>query len=80
MAGKSMELGGGGRFAAVARSAAAGGARNPAAVAAAAGRAKYGARGMAALSHKGTRGASFARAEALRMKRGGGMSMMGGGM
>lgn len=41
-AGKSMKLGGGGRFAKVAAQAKASGARNPAAVAAAAGRAKYG--------------------------------------
>jgi hypothetical protein len=48
-----MSLGGGGRFAAIERSAAASGARNPAAVAAAAGRAKYGNEKMAQLSAKG---------------------------
>lgn len=53
MAGKSMKLGGGGRFQAVERAAAAGGARNPAAVAAAAGRAKYGAKRMNAMAQAG---------------------------
>lgn len=42
MAGKSMKLGGGGRFARVAASAAKGGAHDPKAVAAAAGMRKYG--------------------------------------
>jgi hypothetical protein len=45
------KLGTGARFAAVERSAAASGARNPAAVAAVAGRKKYGAKGMGRLSH-----------------------------
>lgn len=47
------KLGTGKRFRAVEASAAKGGARNPAAVAAAAGRRKYGAAGMAALSAAG---------------------------
>jgi hypothetical protein len=46
-------LGQGGRFAAVEASAAASGARNPAAVAAMAGRKKYGAAKMAKLASKG---------------------------
>ena len=46
-------LGQGGRFAAVEASAKASGARNPAAVAAAAGRKKYGAKRMQAMSLKG---------------------------
>lgn len=50
---KNAPLGQGGRFAAVEQSAAASGARNPAAVAAAAGRKKYGAKKMAAMSLKG---------------------------
>ena len=45
-------------FAAVERSAAASGARNPAAVAAAVGRKKYGAAGMAALAAKGAKKAA----------------------
>ena len=48
-------LGQGGRFAAVAKAAKAGGARNPEAVAAAVGRAKYGSKKMAALAAKGRR-------------------------
>ena len=67
---KSMALGGGGRFAAIEKAAAASGARNPAAVAAAAGRKKYGAKGMAALSHRGTGGASYARAQAVKRGKG----------
>lgn len=47
------KLGSGARFKAVERAAAASGARNPAAVAAAAGRKKYGAKKMAALSAAG---------------------------
>lgn len=50
-------LGQGGRFAAVEAKARASGAKNPAAVAAAAGRAKYGAKKMAALSAKGRKDA-----------------------
>lgn len=46
-------LGSGARFAAVEKSAAASGARNPAAVAAAVGRKKYGAKKMASLSAAG---------------------------
>jgi hypothetical protein len=46
-------LGQGGRFAAVEKSAAASGAKNPAAVAAAAGRKKYGQKKMTQLSQKG---------------------------
>jgi len=56
--GKSMRLGGGGRFAKVEADAAASGARNPAAVAAAAGRKKYGATKMAAWTAAGRRRAS----------------------
>jgi len=47
------KLGQGGRFAAVAKSAAASGARDPEAVAAAVGRAKYGAKRFAAMAAKG---------------------------
>ena len=47
------KLGSGARFAAVERSAAASGAKNPAAVAAAAGRKKYGAHKMAELAAAG---------------------------
>jgi len=57
---KSMALGGGGRFAALA-------AKIGPAAAAAAGRAKYGAKGMAALSAHGTAGAPAARAEAKKI-------------
>ena len=57
---KSMALGGGGRFAALA-------AKIGPAAAAAAGRAKYGAKGMAALSQHGTAGAPVARAEAKKI-------------
>lgn len=53
MAGKSMKLGGGGRFAAIERSARAGGARNPGAVAAAAGIRKYGAKKMGQMAARG---------------------------
>lgn len=42
LAGKSMKIGGGGRFQKVERQAAASGAKNPAAIAAIAGRKKYG--------------------------------------
>ena len=49
-------LGSGGRFAAVVKSAAASGARNPAAVAAAAGRAKYGAAKMGKRAAAGRKG------------------------
>ncbi len=58
MATKSMKLGGGGRFAAVEKSAAASGASNPAAVAAAAGRAKYGAGKMAKMAAAGKKRAA----------------------
>lgn len=51
------KLGSGARFEAVKRSAAASGARDPAAVAAAAGRKKYGAKRMAELSQQGKRDA-----------------------
>lgn len=47
------KLGSGARFKAVERSAAKGGAENPAAVAAAAGRAKYGEKKMTALAKAG---------------------------
>ena len=59
---KSMRLGGGGRFAALA-------AKIGPAAAAVAGRKKYGAKGMAALASKGTAGAPIARREAKRIKR-----------
>lgn len=49
--GKSMKLGGGGRFAALAKKA--GGGKKGAAIAAAAGRKKYGAKGFAKLAAKG---------------------------
>ena len=49
------KLGSGSRFKAVERSAAASGARDPAAVAAAAGRAKFGAKKMASMAAKGRR-------------------------
>lgn len=52
---KMPKLGTGKRFAAVAASAAKGGARNPKAVAAVAGRKKFGAKKMAALSKAGRR-------------------------
>jgi hypothetical protein len=57
MAGKNKlpKLGTGKRFAAVEASAAASGARDPAAIAAAAGRKKYGAKKMAGLAAKGAR-------------------------
>lgn len=48
---KSMKLGGGGRFAAVAK--AAGGGKKGAAIAAIAGRKKYGAKKMSAMAAKG---------------------------
>lgn len=51
--GKPNKLGGGGRFAQVEAKAAAGGAKNPAAVAAMIGRRKYGAKKMAQMSAKG---------------------------
>jgi hypothetical protein len=53
MAGKSMKLGGGGRFAAIEKAAAKSGAKNPAAVAAAAGIAKYGKAKMAKMASAG---------------------------
>ena len=59
---KSMALGGGGRFAALAAKIGPG-------AAAAAGRKKYGKKGMAALASKGTAGAKTARAEAKKIKR-----------
>jgi hypothetical protein len=55
---KSMRLGGGGRFAAVERSAAASGARNPAAVAASAGMKKYGKAKMQKMAQAGRKRAS----------------------
>jgi len=54
-------LGAGGRFAAVAASAAKSGARNPAAVAAAAGRAKYGQKKMTSLAVAGKKDAAVSR-------------------
>ena len=55
---KMPKLGTGKRFAAVAASAAKGGARNPNAVAAAAGRKKFGAKKMTALASAGRRRAA----------------------
>lgn len=55
---KTPKLGTGKRFAAVEASAAKGGARNPAAVAATAGRRKFGAKKMTALSATGRRRAA----------------------
>lgn len=57
---KSMKLGGGGRFAALA-------AKVGPAAAAAIGRKRYGKKGMAALASKGTAGAPVARAEAKKI-------------
>ena len=51
--GKSMKLGGGGRFAKVEAEAKASGARNPAAVAAEAGMRKYGKKKMEAMAKRG---------------------------
>lgn len=53
MAGKSMKLGGGGRFAKIKAKAAASGAKNPGAVAAAAGIKKYGQTKMTKMSQAG---------------------------
>ena len=53
MAGKSMKLGGGGRFAKMEAAAKRGGAENPAAVAASIGRKKYGAEKMAKMAATG---------------------------
>jgi hypothetical protein len=55
---KPPKLGNGARFAKVEASAAAGGARNPAAVAAAAGRRKLGAKKMTSLAKAGARRAA----------------------
>ena len=55
---KSMRLGGGGRFAAVEKSAAASGAKNPAAVAASAGMKKYGKQKMQKMAQAGRKRAS----------------------
>lgn len=53
--GKKMRLGGGGRFKAIERKAAASGASDPRAVAAAAGIAKYGKRKMSRMAQAGKR-------------------------
>ena len=53
MAGKSMKVGGGGRFAKVEAEAKKSGAKNPAAVAAAAGIKKYGKEKMEKMAQKG---------------------------
>jgi len=53
MAGKSMALGGGGRFAAIEKAAAKSGAKNPAAVAAAVGIKKYGKKAMTKMAVAG---------------------------
>ena len=58
MAGKSMKLGGGGRFAAIEKAAAKSGAKNPAAVAAAAGIAKYGQKKMTKMGTAGRKRAA----------------------
>lgn len=55
MAGKSMKLGGGGRFAAL-KSKLKGKVDDPAAVAASVGRKKYGAKKMSAMASRGRRG------------------------
>jgi hypothetical protein len=58
----SMKLGGGGRFSALeSKLASRPGVRNPGALAASIGQKKYGAKGMSALSHRGTAGAPTAR-------------------
>lgn len=67
---KQPKLGSGKRFAAVERSAAESGAKNPAAVAAAAGRAKYGAKKMTKMAETGKRRA--ATLDEVRAKRNGG--------
>ncbi len=59
--GKSMALGGGGRFAAYAK-------KYGKAAAIAHGNAKYGKAGMAALRNKGTKGAPKARADAKKIR------------
>jgi hypothetical protein len=59
MAGKSMKLGGGGRFAKIAKQA--GGGKKGAAIAAAIGRKKYGAKKMGAMAAAGRKRASRAR-------------------
>lgn len=56
--GKSMKLGGGGRFAKIRAKAAAMGARDPDAVAAAVGRKKYGAKKMATMAAAGRKRAA----------------------
>lgn len=58
MAGKSMKLGGGGRFAAIEKASAKSGAKNPAAVAAAAGIKKYGQAKMTKMATAGRKRAS----------------------
>lgn len=68
----NMKLGGGGQFHALtAKLAAEPGVTNPGALAASIGRKKYGAKGMAALSHHGEAGAPIARHFALRHMMGG---------
>jgi hypothetical protein len=59
MAKKSMKLGGGGRFAAIAKSA--GGGKKGAAIAAAVGRRKYGAKKMGQMAAAGRKRATRAR-------------------
>ncbi len=58
MAGKSMKLGGGGRFAAVEKAAAKSGAKNPAAIAAIAGIKKYGQEKMSKMAAAGRKRAA----------------------
>ena len=58
MAGKSMDLGGGGRFAALAAKAKKSGSRNPRAVAAAVGRKKYGKARFQAMAAAGRKRAA----------------------
>ncbi len=57
--GKSMKLGGGGRFAAIEKKAAASGARNPAAVAASVGIRKYGKAKMGKMAAAGRKKSKY---------------------
>jgi hypothetical protein len=69
----NMNLGGRGRFSALeSKLAARPGVTNPGGLAAAIGRKKYGAKGMAALSHHGEGGAPMARHHVMKQMFGGG--------